>query len=106
MGKYIPEIGDVVIDNDMPVVVVKMINYENCGCCGYDRKYLLCDVSFFERSEELVTVAMLESVGRWVTIQGSEFPYIQKVDIAPYDVKNVEAINIRQKKAKTITVYE
>jgi len=105
MSIYIPEIGDVVIDNDMPVVVVKMINYEDCGSCGYDRKYLLCDESFFERSEELVTISMLESVGRWVTIQGS-FPDIQKVDVAPYDIKKVEAFSVRQKRARTITVYE
>ncbi|MSS07128.1 hypothetical protein FYJ38_00545 [Clostridium sp. WB02_MRS01] len=105
MEKYIPEIGDVVIDNDIPVVVVKMINYEDCDSCSYDRKYLLCDESFFERSEELVTISTLEKVGRWVTIQG-DFPDIQKADVAPYDIKMVEAFSIRQKKAKIITVYE
>lgn len=105
MGKYIPEIGDVVIDNDMPVVVVKMINYENSGSCGYDRKYLLCDEGFFERGEVLATIETLQRVGRWITIRG-DFPDIQRVDTAPYDIKNVETISARKKKVKTITLYE
>ena len=34
---YKPEIGDVVKDNDYPVVVVDLKNYENVGSCSYDK---------------------------------------------------------------------
>ena len=36
----------------------------------------------------------------------AEFPVIEKVDTAPFSIENVECRMIRQKTAKTITVYE
>ena len=48
----------------------------------------------------------LEQHGRWVTIRGTEFPVIEKVDTAPFSIENVECRMIRQKVAKTVTVYE
>ena len=48
----------------------------------------------------------LERHGRWVTIRGTEFPIIEKVDVAPFCIENVECRIIRQKVAKTVTVYE
>lgn len=48
----------------------------------------------------------LEKYGRWVTIRGTKFPVIEKVDIAPFSIENVECRMIRQKVAKTVTVYE
>ena len=37
--KYIPQIGDVVWNNNIPMVVVTMKSYEDAGSCSYDRKY-------------------------------------------------------------------
>ena len=48
----------------------------------------------------------LEQHGRWVFVCGTEFPVIEKVDTAPFSIKNVECRMIRQKVAKTVTVYE
>ena len=103
---YRPEIGDVVKDNGCPVVVVDLKNYENSGSCSYDRKYLLCDLKYLQNNHGIVTMSDLEQHGRWVTIRGTEFPIIEKVDIAPFCIENVECLIIRQKVAKTVTVYE
>ncbi len=103
---YIPEIGDVVKDNDYSVVLVDMINYENAGGCSYDRKYLLCDLDYLKNNQGIITMSDLEQHGRWVIISGNEFPNIEKVDVAPFSVENIECRMIRQKKAKTVTVYE
>ena len=48
----------------------------------------------------------LEQHGRWVTIHGTKFPVIEKVDVAPFYIETVECRMIRQKVAKTVTVYE
>lgn len=103
---YIPEIGDVVKDNDYPVVVIDMINYENDGSCAYDRKYLLCDLDYLINNQGIITMSDLEQHGRWVTICGTEFPNIEKVNIAPFSIENIECRMIRQKMAKTVTVYK
>ena len=104
---YIPKIGDVVKDNSYSVVVVDMKNYENTGSCSYDRKYLLCDLEYLEQNQGIVTMSDLEQHGRWVTILGTKSPYIEKVtDVTPFCIENVECKLIRQKVAKTITVYE
>ena len=47
-----------------------------------------------------------EHHGRLVFVCGTEFPVIEKVDTAPFSIKNVECRMIRQKITKTITVYE
>jgi Zn ribbon nucleic-acid-binding protein len=107
MSDYRPSIGDVVLDNGFPVVVVNMINYEDCGSCGYDRKYLLCKEEYLKNNQGIVTIKDLEQHGRWVSINGSVFPDIQKVDaIAPYNINKIECVKISQKVAKTVTVYE
>lgn len=103
---YIPEIGDVVKDNGYSVVVVDLINYETIGSCGYDRKYLLCDLKYLESNQGIVTKSDLEQHGRWVTIRGTEFPLIERVNTAPFSIENIECRVIRQKTAKTVTVYE
>lgn len=41
-----------------------------------------------------------------ILICGTEFPVIEKVDTAPFSIENVECRMIRQKVAKTVTVYE
>ena len=103
---YKPGIGDVVKDNDYPVVVVDLKNYENVGSCSYDRKYLLCDLGYLENNQGIITMSDLEKHGRWVTIRGTEFPVIEKVDTAPFSIENVECRMIQQKVAKTVTIYE
>lgn len=103
---YIPQIGDVVKDNGYPVVVVDLKNYENSGDCAYDRKYLLCDLKYLQNNQGIVTMSDLEQHGRWVTIHGTKFPVIEKVDIAPFSIETVECRMIRQKVAKTVTIYE
>ena len=94
MDKYIPSIGDVVFDNGIPVVVIKMVSYEDAGSCGYARKYLLCDEKYIRENQGIVTIKDLEQYGRWVSINGLPFPDIDKVnDIAPYNISQVEYYN-------------
>ena len=106
MSKYIPEIGDVVKDNGIPVVVVKMKKYETIGDCSYDRKYLLCEEKFLNENQGNIEMGELEQHGRWVTIRGTVFPDIEKVNVAPYDIHPVECCFVRQKQARMVTVYE
>ena len=103
---YKPGIGDVIKDNGNPVVVVDLKNYENVCSCSYDRKYLLCDLEYLKNNQGIITMPDLQQHGRWVTIRGTEFPVIEKVDVAPFSIENGECRMIRQKVAKTITVYE
>ena len=64
------------------------------------------DLEYLENNQGIITMPDLEQHGRWVTIRGTEFPVIEKVDTAPFSIENVECRMIRQKVAKTITVYE
>lgn len=108
---YKPSIGDVVLDNNIPMVVVALESNENVGSCFYDRKYLLCEESYMkEYKEHNISTISLEKImqhGRLVTIYGTKFPEIHKCeDIAPYEIRPIRAYSFRQKEAKTITVYE
>lgn len=103
---YRPGIGDVVKDNGNPVVVVDLKNYENIDSCAYDRKYLIVSLDYLEKNQGIITMSDLERHGRWVTIHGTEFPVIEKVDVAPFSIETVECRMIRQKIAKIVTVYE
>ena len=108
---YKPSIGDVVLDNNIPMVVVALESNENVGSCSYDRKYLLCEESYMkEYKEHNISTISLEKImqhGRWVTIYGTKFPEIHKCeDIAPYEIHPIRAYSFRQKEAKTITVYD
>jgi hypothetical protein len=68
---------------------------------------LLCDLNYLEKNQGIVAMSDLELHGRWVTVRGTEFPEIEKVDsVAPFSIENVECCMIRQKVAKTVTVYE
>lgn len=100
------KIGDVIKDNGRLVVVAALKNYENIGSCSYSRDYLFCDLEYLEKNQGIVTMADLEKHGRWVEIRGIEFPAFEKVDVAPFSIDDVECRMIRQKTAKTITVYE
>lgn len=108
---YKPSIGDVVLDNDIPMVVVALENNENVGSCSYDRKYLLCEESYLREYKEYnistITLEKIMQHGRWVTICRTKFPEIHKCeDIAPYEIHPICAYSFRQKEAKTVTVYE
>ena len=103
---YRPEIGDVINVNDHSVVVVALKNYENIASCGYNRMYLVCDLDYLEKKQGIVMMSDIEQHGRWITIRGTEFPVIEKVDVAPFSIEKVECRVIRQKTAKTVTVYE
>lgn len=107
MDKYIPKIGDVVLDNGIPVVIVKMVSYEDAGSCSYARKYLVCEENYIRENQGIITMLDLEQRGRWISITGSIFPDIKKADnIAPYNINQVNSYNIKQKVAKTVTIYE
>ena len=103
---YKPEIGDVVKDNGYPVVIVDLKDYENVDSCSYNRKYLLCDLEYLKNNQGIITMSDLEQYGRWVFVCETEFPVFEKVDTIPFSIENVECRMIRQKTAKTITVYE
>lgn len=103
---YKPEIGDVIKDNGYPVVIVALKNYEDIGSCSYNRKYLLCDLEYLKKNQGIVTMSDLEEHGRWIRVCGTKFPVIEKVNVAPFSIENIECRIIRQKVAKTITIYE
>lgn len=57
-------------------------------------------------NQGIITMSDLEQHGRWAFVCETEFPVFEKVDTAPFSIKNVECRMIRQEAAKTITVYE
>lgn len=104
MSKYIPEKGDVVLWNGITMVVVDMKSHEDLGSLCYDREYLLCKEELLH-DKDVMTQEELDKSGTWVQVQGLEFPEIEKAcDIAPYEIKPVTVLKVRQKKAKTITM--
>ena len=64
--KYIPQIGDVVWNNNIHMVVVTMKSYEDVGSCGYDRKYFVCEEEYFDRlsgfMKKIFLVTFLENL--------------------------------------------
>lgn len=106
--KYIPQIGDVVLDNNIPMVVVTVKSYEDVGSCSYDRKYFLCEEEYFRKlNGYITTIEAMSEHGRWVQVIGSEFPDIKQVNsIAPYEIIPIQGFHVRQKEAKTVTIYE
>ena len=59
-------------------------------------------------NQGIITMSDLEQHGRWGGgfVCETEFPVFEKVDTVSFSIKNVECRMIRQKTAKTITVYE
>lgn len=108
MGKYIPQIGDVVMDNGIPVVVLTINSHENVGSCCYDREYYVCEEKYLHKlSGTMTTIDAIREHGRWICIKGANFPDIEQVtNIPPYEITPIEGFHIRQKKAKTVTVFE
>ena len=107
MKKYIPAIGDIILDNGIPMVVIAINNNEDIDSCSYDREYLLCEERYINGANGIYSINDLRLRGKWVHITGTEFPDINNVNnIAPYEIKPINCVEIRQKKAKTITIYE
>jgi len=99
------KIGEVVYNNDMPMVVIDMENNEDIDACSYDRTYKLCLLE--ELKDGLFTQEDFEKLGYTVEIRGVSFPDIKRVEnVAPFEITKVTSYRIRQKQAKTVTVYE
>lgn len=96
------EIGELVYNNDIPMVVLDLKNYEDMGSCSYDRKYKLCTLEEIQNKDYI-----LDDIGMWIQVKGISFPDIKRVEgISPFEINKITAYKIRQKQAKTITVYE
>lgn len=105
--KYFPKVGDIVtIDDGEPMVVTRINNYEGVGSCGYDREYILCDEKVMRNLDGLVTSDRLQTC--LVGCRGMNFHLdFKKVEgIAPYEIRRVEAFQIRRKEPRTVTVWE
>lgn len=107
MERYIPSLGDVIYDNNVPVVVISIDNNEDIASCTYNRDYFICDEGYIRENQGVTTMEELKRHGRKVEIRGSVFPPTEKViDAIPYKIEKINAIRIKQKVAKTITVFE
>jgi len=96
------KIGEVVYNNDMEMVVIDCVSYEDIGSCSYDRKYKICTLE-----EILNKDYILDDVGTWIQVKGVQFPEIKRVEnISPFEITKVASYRVRQKQAKTITIYE
>ena len=78
MGKYIPQLGDVIMDNGIPMVVVTIKNHECIGDCSYDREYFICEEEYICKCGCLSCMDEMKQHGRWIRIQGVEFPNIEQ----------------------------
>lgn len=105
--KYYPKVGDVVtIDDGEPMVVTRIDKHEGVGSYGYDREYILCEEKTIRGIEGLATSEQLQTC--IVGCRGMNFNLdFKKVeDIAPYEIRRVEAFQIRRKEPKIIIVWE
>ena len=104
---YKPKIGDVIKHNGQSMVVVDIVNHENAGSCAYDRKYLVCDLNYLKQNQGVVVASDLEKHGTWIIVNSIEFPVFTKMDdVAPFSIEDAKCYVVRQRTAKTITVYK
>lgn len=107
MKKYIPQMGDVIMDDGIPMVVVTIKNHERIGDCSYDREYFICEEEYIRKCGCLSCMDEMKQHGRWIRITGNKFPDIEQAEgYAPYEITPVESYKFRRKKAKNITIYE
>ena len=66
MGKYIPQLGDVIMDNGIPMIVVTIKNHERIGDCSYDREYFICEEEYICKCGCLSCMDEMKQHGRWV----------------------------------------
>lgn len=99
-------VGDVIYNNGMKMVVIDFKNHEDAGSCSYSREYKLCLLEELE-GKDIIDLSPSSTLGYWVKVTGSKFPDIEMVEgIAPFVIEKVLYAKVRQKKAKTVTVYE
>ena len=90
----------------MKMVVIGYKNHEDLGSCSYDREYKLCLLSELE-GKESISEEEYNMLGDWIKITGTKFPDIKRVEgVAPFEIKPTTVYKVRQKQAKTVTVYE
>ena len=107
MEKYHPKVGDVVtIDGREPMVVTRIDKHEGVGSCCYDREYILCDEKVMRNLDGLVTSDRLQTGIAGCRGMNFNLDFKKVEDIAPYEIKPVEAFLIRRKTQKTVTVWE
>ena len=100
-------VGDVVYYNEKLMIVVACENHENIGSCSYDRKYLICEKDYINNNQNTIySKDDIEKHGYWIEIHGMEFPDFERADVAPYEVTEIPSFSFREKKRKTITMYE
>lgn len=99
-------IGEVVLNNDIPMIVLDFQNRESRESMSYDRSYKLCSLEELE-GLNLISAEEFDKLGMWIQVKGTKFPDIQRVkDVAPFEISKVTSYRIRQKQAKTVVVYE
>lgn len=99
-------VGEVVYNNDMPMVVIAQKIREDISSMSYDRSYKLCSLTELE-NKEIISEEDFDKLGMWVDVKGTEFPDIKRVEnVAPFNIKPTKVYRIKQKQAKTITIFE
>lgn len=111
--EYVPEIGDVVKYRGLFTYVVIDIDRskEGMDSCCYDRTYTLCKEEYLSAYHDatLYEYDNIKTHGIDVRISplAEDMTVFTKVeDIAPYEIIPTKCFKIRQKVAKTITIYE
>ena len=98
-------VGEVIYNNDMKMVAISCVNREDSSSCSYDRTYKLCLLEELENG--LYTPEDFEKLGHRMDVKGTSFPDIKRVEgVAPFEIVKVTSYMVRQKQAKTVTVYE
>ena len=103
---YIPRIGDVIKYHNRPMVVVDLKDYGGYNSFTYDIDYLFCELTYLEENQKLIPMSELAKHGTAVNIRGVDFPVFEQLDVAPFEITDVNCKQIRRKKAKTVTVWE
>lgn len=99
-------IGEVVYNNDMEMVVIDCKNREDTSSMSYDRSYKICLLSEL-KGKDTLSQEEFDKLGMWIEIKGMQFPDIKRVEnVAPFVIKPTTIYKVRQKQAKTITIYE
>ena len=99
------KVGEVIYNNDMKMVVISCVNREDSSSCSYDRTYKLCLLEELESG--LYSEENFEKLGHRMDVRGTSFPDIKRLEnVAPFEIMKVTSYMVRQKQAKTITIYE